>query len=152
MRLSFKQELIIGIASMFLFIPIIVLNASVYLNAQQVNVPSATPIKPDNTTILTAEAVSKHNKVADCFIAVNSKVYSVSAYLFKHPGGGRLITPYCGQDATQAFVTKDGRGSHSSKAYSFLQQLYIGDLNGKVTNQPSTQQINAIPEGGEDDD
>lgn len=79
-------------------------------------------------TGLTAAAVAKHASASDCYLIINSKVYDVTPYLDQHPAGPDVITPYCGQDATQAFATKGGRGAHSDYAYSLLANYLIGDL------------------------
>lgn len=105
-----------------------------------------------DTTVLTPEEVSKHNNSNDCWIRIENKVYVVSDFLSRHPGGGGLITPYCGKDATQPFLTKDGRGSHSAEAFRLLGFIYIGDVNGKVIKQPDTQSIKTIQINAEEDD
>jgi len=56
----------------------------------------------------------------------------VTGYLTIHPGGAGTITPYCGQEATQAFATKDIGRPHSSRAASMLNDYYVGDLNQTV--------------------
>jgi cytochrome b involved in lipid metabolism len=76
-----------------------------------------------------ASEVAKHNSSKDCWIIIQNKVYNVTVHLRTHPGGGGLITPYCGKDATQAFQTKGGLGgNHSSRAYAQLNAFYVGDL------------------------
>ena len=76
-----------------------------------------------------ASEVAKHNSSKDCWIIIQSKVYNVTVHLRTHPGGGGLITPYCGKDATQAFQTKGGLGgNHSSRAYGQLNAFYVGNL------------------------
>ena len=77
---------------------------------------------------LTATDVATHNSSKSCYLIVNNKVYDVTTFLHMHPGGGGLITPYCGKEATQAFNTQGGRGRHSSSAASMLKNYYIGDL------------------------
>lgn len=61
-----------------------------------------------------------------------------------HPGGVGKITPYCGQDATQAYQTKSGRGkTHSQTANQELGFISLGSVNSKI-NLPdiNTQQQN----------
>lgn len=62
-------------------------------------------------------------------------MYAVSGYLNLHPGGASRIIPYCDKDATQAFQTRGGTGTHSSSAYSILSNYRIGILNNNVTSQ-----------------
>lgn len=81
-----------------------------------------------NQSELTQTSVSKHISSSDCWLIIKDKVYDVSTYINSHPGGSEAITSYCGKDATIAFETKGGSGSHSSNAYSILDGYYIGDL------------------------
>jgi cytochrome b involved in lipid metabolism len=80
------------------------------------------------TTIYTAAQVATHSTQADCWIIVSGNVYGVSGYISMHPGGSSTIVNQCGKDATTAFNTKGGRGSHSSNARSILNGLLIGKL------------------------
>ncbi len=59
-------------------------------------------------------------------------MYDVTSYLAYHPGGKEAILPYCGKDATAAFVGKP----HSPEAYNLLQSFYLGELNGYVVSRP----------------
>jgi cytochrome b involved in lipid metabolism len=61
---------------------------------------------------------------------VSGRVYDVTTYLRDHPGGSRTITPWCGQESTEAFATEDGEGEHSDEAYALLEDYLIGDLAG----------------------
>lgn len=112
--------------------------------------PVGTSIDPNN--ILSQSAISKHNIPSDCWIIIENKVYDVTNFLARHPGGGGLITPYCGSDGTQPFLTQGGRGSHSPEAFRLLGLIYVGDLNGKVTQQPDKNAIQTVPIRREDDD
>lgn len=90
---------------------------------------------------LSIQEVAKHNLVSSCWLIVNNKVYDVTSSINQHPGGAREILSNCGKESTEAFDTK-GRPSgkpHSATANSFLDQLYIGDLNQTVNvNSGST--------------
>ncbi len=85
-------------------------------------------------TSLSIQDVATHSTASDCWIIINNKVYNVTNYLRLHPGGSNRIIPYCGQDATQAFLTQGGEGSHSSQAYADLVPLYIGDISSADAN------------------
>jgi cytochrome b involved in lipid metabolism len=91
-----------------------------------------TPGQPTVTgsTTISAQEVAMHNSPDDCWIIISNKVYDVSSYVKLHPGGASAIMPYCGEEATRAFETKDlSRGEdHSGFAYSHLDSLYVGDL------------------------
>ncbi|MFA6095999.1 MAG: cytochrome b5 domain-containing protein [Candidatus Paceibacterota bacterium] len=114
------------------------------------------PPPPVSQTSLNAAEIAKHNSTGDCWIIISSKVYNVTSYLQAHPGGVGTISPYCGQDATQAF---QGKG-HSSYADSLLASYYIGSLNQTVDTpviQQNVQNTNNTPppiniRGDDDDD
>jgi cytochrome b involved in lipid metabolism len=76
----------------------------------------------------TTAQVATHATRADCWIIVSGKVYSVSNYISMHPGGSMAITNVCGQDATTAFETRGGTGTHSGSARSTLGTLLLGNL------------------------
>ena len=82
---------------------------------------------PTVTTYTTAQ-VAAHATASDCWIIVSGKVYSVATYAAMHPGGKAAITTMCGGDATTAFNTRGGSGSHSSSAKATLGTFLVGTL------------------------
>ena len=92
--------------------------------------------------VLDAKTVAKHNQISDCWLIISNKIYNVTNYLGAHPGGVGTIAPYCGQEATQAFATKDIGRSHSSYAQQLLGNYYIGDLNQSVNQQQAQTNVN----------
>ncbi len=98
------------------------------------------PTNPSTGTTLTVATVSQHSTAGNCWLIISNTVYAVSGYLNLHPGGANRIIPYCGQEATQAFQTRGSSGSHSTNAYSILDNYRIGIVNSSVT----TQQIQNI--------
>lgn len=91
--------------------------------------PSESPDQTQNQTqSYSAADVAKHNSNTDCWIIIENNVYNVTNFLNQHPGGADRITPYCGKDATQAFDTQGGEGSHSSTARNMREQYLIGSL------------------------
>lgn len=83
------------------------------------------PYKPP---IYSLDEVQKHNTEEDCWTVFHGKVYDVTKYLAKHPGGKHLILKNAGKDFTSDF---EGM-FHSRKARLIIQEYYIGDL--KVSN------------------
>ncbi|MFA6016715.1 MAG: cytochrome b5-like heme/steroid binding domain-containing protein [Patescibacteria group bacterium] len=143
-----KKELIIGTIGV-----VVILFLSVFYARQFSNInKSATINKPKINMIngivteLTVSEITKHNIDSDCWIIINNSVYQVTEFLSLHPGGASRITPYCGQDATTAFDTKGGKGSHSSTAIQELDSLKLGVLNEKVdiSNANIKQSIDVI--------
>ena len=78
---------------------------------------------------ITLEELTKHNSETDCWIIYQNKVYDLTLWLTKHPGGVNTILPYCG---TQEFETAFKRQHGNSKASLFFNVAkLIGDINLK---------------------
>lgn len=60
---------------------------------------------------ITKEALATHNTQADCWVAYNSTVYDITAWLPRHPGSAAAIAPYCGteEEFTAAFNGQHGK-------------------------------------------
>ncbi|NXD71456.1 FADS1 desaturase, partial [Eolophus roseicapillus] len=65
------------------------------------------------------------------WLVIDRKVYDVSRFSKRHPGGSRVISHYAGQDATDAFIA-----FHKDKSLveRYLKSLLIGEL---APDQPS---------------
>lgn len=50
------------------------------------------------------EEVKKHCKADDKWIVIKNKVYDITNFARKHPGGARIISHYAGQDATVSIL------------------------------------------------
>jgi cytochrome b involved in lipid metabolism len=101
-------------------------------------VPSVTTIK--KTLTLSLSEVNKHNSEGDCWMIIDNKVYNITSYFGKHPGGSRTMIPTCGTDATVAYNTQDpyanssqSRSAHSTRARNLLADYYLGDLNQVIS-------------------
>ena len=60
--------------------------------------------------------LARHDKAADCWMAIDGAVYNLTAYLPQHPSDPAVILPWCGKDATAAYHTKTKGRPHSSRA------------------------------------
>jgi cytochrome b involved in lipid metabolism len=88
------------------------------------------PIVHNNQSTIQMNVFTRHNTANDCWIRINGKVYDVTGFLTEHPGGAETILPSCGgSDATEAFATKGGRGTHSSQAENLHTQMFMGTLS-----------------------
>lgn len=67
--------------------------------------------------------LGKHSTAGDCWVAVSGKVYDVTNWLSRHPGGQLPVINIAGQDATDVFIA-----FHPAKAHQMLQKFYIGEL------------------------
>ena len=68
--------------------------------------------------------VAKHNTTEDCWIIIQTKVYDVTKYLTRHPGGD-ILFQHAGTDCTTHFV----QAAHSTNAIKILNKFEIGKLN-----------------------
>jgi len=91
------------------------------------------PALQNKSVILTTDEIAKHSSPDDCWIIIGKNVYGVTSFLNEHPGGSFRITPFCGKDATTAFQTQGGRGSHSAEAYKLSNQYLLGEVESTVT-------------------
>lgn len=69
--------------------------------------------------------ISSHKDATSCWSAVNGKVYDLTSWIGKHPGGDKAILSICGKDGTASFMKKHA-GSEEAKAQ--LPNFLIGDL------------------------
>mmetsp|Transcript_41142 Transcript_41142/g.68727 ORF Transcript_41142/g.68727 Transcript_41142/m.68727 type:complete len:464 (-) Transcript_41142:302-1693(-) len=74
------------------------------------------------------DEVRKHNSSKDCWLVVRGKVYDVSAWAPKHPGGD-FIFIRAGHDVTQMFESY-----HPLYVRAMLDQFCIGDLKREARN------------------
>ena len=74
--------------------------------------------------IYTKDDVIKHNKMTDAWIIIRGKVYNITEWISKHPGGN-IIMKGVGKDATELFI----KFAHSPMAEKILKKYYIGDLS-----------------------
>ena len=52
--------------------------------------------------------VAEHNSSDDCWSAINGKVYNLTDWIDKHPGGSVIIKSLCGQDGSIGFTAQHG--------------------------------------------
>lgn len=78
--------------------------------------------------------VAVHNKKEDCWTIIEGKVYDITSYVPRHPGGNNILSA-CGADGTAFFNGQQaglsgGRNNHSgdSRAETELSKLQIGTL------------------------
>lgn len=84
--------------------------------------PSTSP-SADGT--YTAAEVATHNSAGDCWTSINGKVYDVTDWEDKHPGGAERIINLCGTDGSSAF---DDQHGGEPKPEDMLADYQIGVL------------------------
>lgn len=86
---------------------------------------SATPIAGSTDTSYTMVQVATHKTPADCWAAVNGKVYNLTSFIQKHPGGDQAILSLCGIDGSAAFNAQHGGQEKPEKV---LEGFAVGTL------------------------
>lgn len=97
-----------------------------YENIQ--NTQETTQNSVNSQATITLSELEAHNSENDCWIAFERKVYDVTSWIPKHPGGPDKIIPYCGSSEAfeNAFTTQHGR----SKVNLLMQvSTFIGDFD-----------------------
>uniref|UniRef100_A0A673MWK0 Fatty acid desaturase 2 n=1 Tax=Sinocyclocheilus rhinocerous TaxID=307959 RepID=A0A673MWK0_9TELE len=80
----------------------------------------------------TWEEVQKHTKSGDQWIVVERKVYNVSQWVKRHPGGLRIIRHYAGEDATDAF---NAFHPNLQLVRKYMKTLLTGELEASEPSQ-----------------
>ncbi|XP_077423964.1 acyl-CoA 6-desaturase [Vanacampus margaritifer] len=88
--------------------------------------------EPAGSGVYTWEEVQSHCSKSDQWLVIDRKVYNITQWAKRHPGGFRVIQHYAGEDATEAFTA-----FHPDKKFvrRFLKPLLIGELAETEPNQ-----------------
>ncbi|MBT4604665.1 cytochrome b5 domain-containing protein [archaeon] len=79
---------------------------------------------------ITSSDLSTHGSQDDCWVGFDGKVYDITSYLTRHPGGVSKISKHCG--TTQGFENAFAREHGTSQVSKFMQiAVYIGDAHIK---------------------
>ena len=90
--------------------------------------PAAINAAPNTTKQITVKQVKKHNTSTNCWSIVNRKVYRLTRWISKHPGGSSRIIAMCGKNASKRFNAQHA----SAKAPAFnLAKYQIGVVKKK---------------------
>ncbi|MEW6617031.1 MAG: cytochrome b5-like heme/steroid binding domain-containing protein [Patescibacteria group bacterium] len=71
--------------------------------------------------------VGAHAVEGDCWTVTRGKVFDISSFTSKHPGGPGILKG-CGKDSTEMFEKRANGTPHPEKAWEALQTYLIGDL------------------------
>uniref|UniRef100_A0A8C7HAE7 Fatty acid desaturase 2-like n=1 Tax=Oncorhynchus kisutch TaxID=8019 RepID=A0A8C7HAE7_ONCKI len=85
---------------------------------------SSEPVK-GGSAVYTWEEVQRHCHRSDQWLVIDRKVYNITQWAKRHPGGIRVISHFAGEDATEAFVAFHPDPNFVRK---FLKPLLIGEL------------------------
>ncbi len=99
---------------------------------QELKIPGKeVEVVTEGVATYTLAQVAQHATKDNCWMALDSKVYDVTAFVASgfHPGKAAILEG-CGKDATELFNTRPmGSGTaHSERARKMLPKYYIGEL------------------------
>lgn len=91
------------------------------------------------TKSYTMAAVRAHRSAANCWTVVSGRVYNLTKWINRHPGGSSVIKAMCGRDATAAFKGQHGgQGEPAGRLASFkIGTLAKGASTPSATASPS---------------
>ena len=76
----------------------------------------------------TADEVKTHNTKSDLWVIIDSKVYDLTDYVAKHPGGREAILRVGGTDITELFVKVESHINAMSGILKKLPTMLVGNL------------------------
>jgi cytochrome b involved in lipid metabolism len=97
-------------------------NSSAATTTKTTPKPIPAPTGPKTYTLAD---VASHSSSSSCWSAISGKVYDLTSWIGKHPGGSQAILSICGKDGTQAF---DGQHGMDPRAKGVLPNFYLGNL------------------------
>lgn len=119
-----------------IIVAIVIIGASVASNKQKI--PYKAVVQPsENQTektdtartttekLFSEEEIATHNTKDSCFSTINGKVYDLTEWIYKHPGGASKILSICGKDGSSAF---DRKHAGQPKPEEILTGFEIGIL------------------------
>lgn len=100
-------------------------------NSSPVNANTESAV--NTTKAFSIQEIALHASATDCWTIVNGKVYNITSYVPRHPGGDDILRA-CGTDGTSLFTQRRtdsgqrvGSGTpHSDTAADQLARLQIG--------------------------
>ncbi|XP_074129355.1 fatty acid desaturase 2-like protein FADS2B [Sminthopsis crassicaudata] len=103
--------------------------------------PSALLGDSSRLPVYTWEEIKKHNLHTDQWLVIRRRVYNVTKWADKHPGGSRILNHYAGEDATDVFLAM-----HLDQAVvqKYLKPLLIGELAPGEPSQEKTKNAQLV--------
>lgn len=89
----------------------------------------STKLRKNALPQFTAAEIAKHNTKADCWIILDERVYDITRFIDRHPGGVGPVVNMAGKDATDVFANY-----HAARVYEkMLPQYLIGECTDVKT-------------------
>ena len=96
---------------------------------------------------ISRETVQQHCSAESCWVIIHDKVYDVTTFLDKHPGGRRVLLTAAGTDATKAFDS-----FHKPSILMSAQALCVGVVamdGGAAARDKTTKMGDMIQRGAQ---
>lgn len=91
---------------------------------------------------ITAAQVALHASSVDCWVSINDRVYDLTRWIARHPGGSAAIVGLCGTDGTSAFQSAHEGQRAPARA---LARFIVGPLAGGASTPTSGASPSATP-------
>lgn len=80
------------------------------------------------TSAYTSKQVAEHNKKYDNWIIINDKVYDITDFIEKHPGGVDKLLNVAGQEVTEKFNNVSSHIKNMDNIKKYLEDMEVGSL------------------------
>jgi cytochrome b involved in lipid metabolism len=119
--MSYNKKLFIGVG-----ILTVLLIGAIFFSQKNTKNPQDTNQVPSSaTTSYTKSQVAEHSTATSCWSIIDGKVYDLTDWISRHPGGEQAILILCGKDGTEAF---HGQHGDAQRQADVLATMKIGDL------------------------
>jgi cytochrome b involved in lipid metabolism len=81
-----------------------------------------------NSKEFDTKTVNTHNKIEDCWVSFDKKVYNITNYASQHPGGIRSVARYCGKSLDVISDSHNGGSFASNSMQNLLKKYFVGTL------------------------
>lgn len=86
--------------------------------------PGSETTESKKEVLITTEELRSHSTRSDLWISIQGKVYDVTTWVDRHPGGDLPLLSLAGEDATDAFIAY-----HPPSAWAHLEPFLVGRLS-----------------------
>lgn len=80
---------------------------------------------PNTSRVITLSELKSHNTRSSAWVAIRGKVYDITEFISRHPGGDEVLLFAAGKDATTVFETYH---SLNGAASLVLKKYCIGEI------------------------
>jgi len=97
-------------------------------NLNKISESEQTDSENSNNKIISASEIAKHNSKDDCWVVYDKKIYDLTSFISKHPGGEDKIIRNCG---TTTKFQEEFTNKHGTAKVKMLMEVgtFIGDFD-----------------------